>query len=267
MIVAGLQLDIAWRDPRENFGRAAELAERAVASGARLLALPEMFATGFCVSSPDVAEHGEAARAFLAELASRLGVWLIGGYAEAGRSRPSNSCSLMAPDGSEVLHYRKIHPFSLAGEGELFEAGDRLVTATVDDLRVTPLICYDLRFPELFRAVAVRTDLYVVIANWPERRGHAWRTLLSARAIDGQAWVLGVNRVGVAEGVAHSGDSALIDPYGRVATGLSEVAGVVVGEATAGEVREVRQRFGFLADRRPALYGRLEATDDERPSG
>jgi predicted amidohydrolase len=123
---------------------------------------------------------------------------------------------------------------------------------------VTPLICYDLRFPELFRVAALDTDLFVVIANWPSRRAHAWRTLLAARAIDGQAWLLGVNRVGEAEGHPHRGDTSLLDPWGEVVATLAEEPGVVIGEVDATVAREARRRFRFLDDRRPDLYRRLE---------
>jgi predicted amidohydrolase len=258
MIVAGLQLDIEWESPEESMRRAEALAERAVAAGARLLVLPEMFATGFSMRSEAMASHAGAVRDFLASLASRHRLWVLGGYAEAGRQRPRNACSLMSPAGEEAAHYQKIHPFSLADEQEHYEGGEAMATVEVEGVRVTPLICYDLRFPELFRAAAEDTDLYPVIANWPQRRGHAWRTLLMARAMDGQAYVLGVNRVGEAQGRRHRGDSALVDPMGVVVASAAERPAVVLGEVDPGEVRRVRERYGFLADRRPEVYARLE---------
>ncbi len=261
MIVAGLQLDIAWEDPEENFRRASELMERAIDQGASLLALPEMFAAGFSMRARAMAEHAEKIRGFLSDRAAEHGIWLIGGYHEPGEHRPANACSVFNPGGSEVLHYRKIHPFSLVGEHEHFEAGARVETVEINGLRVTPLICYDLRFPEVFRAVAGATDLFVVIANWPERRSHAWRTLLAARAIDDQAWVLGVNRVGEGEGHLYRGDTTLLDPWGEVTATLADEQGVVLGEVDAEVVRSARERFGFLADRRPDLYRKIEDED------
>jgi predicted amidohydrolase len=258
MIVAGLQMDIAWEDPEENFARAAELAREAAAGGARMVALPEMFATGFSVRSPAVADHADAIRRFLSDLAREYGVWVLGGYAEHTDARPVNSCSLLTPTGDEVLHYRKVHPFTLAGEGKVFDGGDSIHTAEVEGVRITPLICYDLRFPELFRAAAVQTDLFIVVANWPVRRSYAWRTLLAARAIDCLSWVLGVNRVGDdGEGFHFQGDSALVDPMGEVASSLSDIPGVAAGEVDAARVRELREKLGFLDDRRPDLYARL----------
>ncbi|MEJ2581008.1 MAG: nitrilase-related carbon-nitrogen hydrolase, partial [Acidobacteriota bacterium] len=230
------------------------LVARAAESGAEIVALPEMFATGFTMRAEEMAAYADAIRKFLAETARRHGIWLIAGYAEAGDSLPANACSVMAPDGREALHYRKIHPFTLAKEPEYYEAGAELHTVEIHGVRVTPLICYDLRFPELFRLAAEATDLFVVIANWPAKRAYAWRTLLAARAIDDQCWVLGVNRVGEAVGYPHSGDTSLIDPWGKVVATLAEEPGVVAGEVDAEVVREARRRFHFVDDRRPDLY-------------
>ena len=261
MIVAGLQLDIAWENPAENFHSAGALVREAMDRGARVLVLPELFATGFSMRSEVMAAHAAEVRAFLAETAVKNKVWVIGGYAEPGVVRPANACGIFAPNGDEVLHYRKIHPFSLASEPEHYEAGRDVCTLEIERVRVTPLICYDLRFPELFRATATATDLYVVIANWPARRAHAWRTLLAARAIDDQAWVLGVNRVGDAEGHPHRGDTTLLDPWGEVVATLADEEGVVTGEVDAAVVRDARERFSFLDDRRPEVYRRLEDGD------
>jgi predicted amidohydrolase len=259
MLVAGLQLDLAWEQPEENFRRAEELARAAARRGARLVALPEMFNTGFSMDADRCAASAGATRAFLARLARELSLHVIGGYAEPGEPRPANALALFAPDGRETLHYRKIHPFSLAGEDRHYAGGDAVATAAVEGVRVTPLICYDLRFPELFRAAAAATDLFVVIANWPRKRSFAWSTLLAARAIENQCFVLGVNRVGEGGGEPHSGDSALLDPFGATRATASETAAAVCAEVDAAEVASIRARFPFLADRRPDVYARLEA--------
>ncbi len=258
VIVGGLQIHIVWETPAENFRRAEKLAERAVDSGARLLVLPEMFATGFSMHAEAMASHATETREFLAGLANRYQVRVIGGFAEPGEQQPANACSVVDPNGREILLYRKIHSFSLADEHEHYEAGNEIATVEIEGVRVTPLICYDLRFPELFRVAASATDLFVVIANWPTRRSHAWRTLLAARAIENQAWVLGVNRVGDAQGYPHRGDTSLVDPWGEVVDALADEEGIVVGEVDAGVVREARERFRFLDDRRPDVYQKLE---------
>jgi predicted amidohydrolase len=257
--VACVQLDIVWEDPEASCARVEPLARTAAAAGARLLVLPEMFATGFSMDAERVAGHASGIATFTAKLARRLGVWVAAGWAEPGPIRPANTCRLVDPDGVERLVYRKIHPFSLAGEPDRYVAGDEVVTIAVEGVRVTPFVCYDLRFPELFRLAADATDLFLVPANWPDRRRHAWSSLLVARALDAQAWVAGVNRVGVdGHGVAHSGDSAVVSPLGEVVAMRSETEGVVTADVDPDEVVRVRRRYGFLDDRRPELYRRLD---------
>lgn len=293
MRVAGLQMDLAWEDPPENFRRAEAMARAAMdpeseervdpgdasesgneerAAPPDLLVLPEMFATGFSMEARRVAEFAEKTRAFLRGLARELFVHVLGGYAEPAGDLPANACSIFDPGGEEILHFRKLHPFSLAREGEHYQPGEALVTGQVAGASVTPLICYDLRFPEPFRAAAWDTDLFCVLANWPAKRSHAWSTLLKARAMENQAFVLGVNRVGMGGGELHSGDSALLDPLGMeagslrplsAAPGHSAGTGILRGEADPVEVREVRSRFGFLADARPELYMRLREAREE----
>ena len=263
LIVAGLQLDIAWEQPEENFRRAAALASRAAAAGARLLVLPEMFATGFTMNAGKAAAHAAATLEALCGIARQHRVWVVAGLAVPGDERPLNACVLVDPQGREVLRYHKVHSFTLADEHEHFAAGEAVATAVVDGARVTPVICYDLRFPELFRATAADTDLFVVIANWPVKRGHAWRSLLTARAIDCQAWVLGVNRVGDAEDVHHSGDSALVDPMGITVAAAAEQETVLVGAVDPAHVRSVRSHYTFLADARPEVYARLAQAGGE----
>lgn len=269
MIVAGLQLDTVWEDPPASFARAESLAQAAVARGAQLLALPEMFATGFSMSAERVADAADETRGFLAELARRHGVHVMGGYAArqsaAADARPVNRASLFGPAGDELLRYDKIHPFSYAGEDRHYAGGSRVATARLGELTVAVLICYDLRFPEPFRAIAAETDLFVVIANWPAaRRGH-WTTLLAARAIEEQCYVLGVNRVGEGDGLHYAGDSVLLDPLGEAIDTLSETAGIVLGEVRPEAVGQVRARFSFLADRRPEVYARLGTDAGRRP--
>lgn len=260
LTVAGLQLDLAWEDPDANFQRAAHWAERAAAAGARLVALPEMFSTGFSMRSREIAPHGERTRRFLGDLAKRLGLWVLGGYAEPGPDgdgRPRNACSLLSPRGEETLRYHKIHPFGLAGEDEHYEGGEALPTAEVEGVRLTPLICYDLRFPEPFRAAAGRTDLFVVIANWPAARVHAWSTLLAARAIECQAFVLGVNRVGEGDGLRYTGRTSLLDPLGETIATARDQEAIVAGQVDSQRVAEIRRQLPFLEDRRPEVYGKL----------
>lgn len=264
LIVAGVEMDIAWEDPATNLDRVDAAAAAAKAAGASLLVLPEMFATGFSMDAERIAPWGGDIRLGMAEIARRNGLWVLGGYAEPGPGRPRNAASLMDPRGDEALRYHKIHPFTFGGEDGHYDGGDTLPTADVDGVRVTPLICYDLRFPEPFRAAADRTDLFVVIASWPSARAAHWSTLLAARAIENQAYVLGVNRVGEGGGLAYGGGSVLLDPLGIPTSLFSPTlipttahARLEYGFVSTDAVAAARKGFSALADRRPDVYRRL----------
>ncbi len=250
--VAGVQHDIAWENRTANFERLRPQIAAAVGAGARLVALTEMFSTGFSLDADRVAEPaGGPSSRFLAEQAVEHGVWVCGSIAvrDPGTDKPFNRLLVAAPDGTSQ-HYDKIHPFSYAGEHERFAAGNDFVTVTVDDVAVSLFVCYDLRFADEFWAVAERTDLYVVVANWPESRRLHWQVLLRARAIENQAYVMGVNRVGEGGRLTYSGDSAVIDPMGEVLANAARTETLVLADVDPEMVRATRKRFPFLADRR-----------------
>ena len=252
MKVAALQHDVVWEDREANFARLAPQIAAAVAAGSRLVVLSEMFSTGFSLDTERVAEPVDGpSAAFLVDQAGKHGVWVCGSAPELaeGAALPHNVLILAGPNG--VVHrYRKIHPFSYAREHERYAAGDRLVTVDVEGLRVSLFVCYDLRFADEFWGLAPQTDLYVVVANWPESRRHHWRSLLVARAIENQAYVVGVNRVGEGDGLRYMGDSAIVDPLGEVLAGGAGVEALLVAEVERAQVVAVRERFPFLADRR-----------------
>jgi predicted amidohydrolase len=149
-----------------------------------------------------------------------------------------------------VHRYRKIHPFSHADEERYVRAGTEFVTVEVDGVRVSLFVCYDLRFADEFWALAERTDAYLVVANWPAKRRLHWSTLLRARAIENQAYVVGVNRVGSGGGLDYSGDSAVIDPLGEVLASGAGGETVLFADIDPAHVAGTRGHFRFLQDRR-----------------
>lgn len=252
MKVAAVQHDIVWEDREANFARLGPQIAAAAGAGARLVVLTEMFSTGFTLDVDRMAEPVDGPSAtFLREQAATHGVWVCGSAPERteGDDLPHNVLVLAGPDGS-VHRYRKIHPFSYAREHERFGAGDAFVTVEVEGVRVSLFVCYDLRFADEFWALAHDTDLYVVVANWPESRRHHWRSLLVARAIENQAYVVGVNRVGDGDGFEYSGDSRIVDPLGEVLAAGARTEALLVAEVDPAEVTRVRGRFPFLQDRR-----------------
>ena len=256
MRVALVQMDLAWEDVDANHRRARRHLEEAARRGARLALLPEMFCTGFSMDSERIAQvPGGPSETFLRRTARELSLWVLASIPEAGDPRPRNMAILAAPDGS-ATRYAKIHPFTYGGEHRVYSGGDRVVTVEVEGVRVTPFVCYDLRFPEPFRLAAADTDLFAVVANWPDARREAWRTLLRARAIENLCYVAGVNRVGEGGGLRYAGDSAVISPWGEVLVEGSDAEAVLVCEVEASVVRDTRAKFPALSDRRPEAYRR-----------
>jgi predicted amidohydrolase len=249
--VAAIQHDIVWEDAAATRAHVEPLIAQAARSGARLVVLTEMFATGFSMHPERIAEdEGGPTESFLAEQARAHGVTLIASIAQRGPDgKYRNNAIVAAPDAS-VRRYAKIHPFTYSGEHEHYTAGDSTLTVDVEGLRVSVFVCYDLRFADEFWGLADDTDLYVVPANWPQERREHWRILLRARAVENQAYVLGVNRVGTVKSLEYVGDSAIIDPLGQVLAEASVGETVLLAEVNAQFVKEVRARLPFLPDRR-----------------
>jgi len=252
MKIAAIQSDIAWEDPEANFERLRPRVAEAAAAGARLVVLPEMFACGFSMSTGRIAEPpgGPQAR-FLIGQAERHRLWICGSLPELapGAARPRNTMVLAGPEG-QLVRYHKIHPFTFAREHEHYEAGTQRVTVTIEGLRCSLFVCYDLRFADEFWALAEGTDAYLVVANWPERRRGHWTALLQARAIENQAYVVGVNRVGEGNGLSYVGDSRVIDPWGELVAEAPRGEAVIFAELRPEVVRDAREKFPVLKDRR-----------------
>lgn len=252
MRVVGLQTDIAWENPGENFARLRGQIAAAKAAGGQLVVLPEMYATGFSMRTDAIAEPvGGPSHRFLVEQAAAHGLWICGSVPECPKpdEKPFNTLILAGPDGTEH-RYRKLHPFTFAREHEHYAAGESIVTVKICDVRCTLFVCYDLRFADEFWGAAAQTDCYVVIANWPAKRRQHWKTLLAARAIENQAYVVGVNRVGTGGGLAYAGDSCIIDPWGEVLASAAGASTMLCAEVDPKVVADARAGFPVLADRR-----------------
>lgn len=254
MRVAAVQHDITWLDRDANFVRLETMISDAAANGARLVVLSEMFSTGFAVGdtwSNDMPEPtGGPSSSFLVRSAQRYGVWVAGSCPERSNDdqRPANTLVLASPDGA-IHRYEKIHPFTYGGEGKYFRAGNSSVTVDVEGVSVSLFVCYDLRFADRFWEMAEDTDLYLVPANWPESRAAHWSTLLEARAIENQAYVVGVNRVGVGGNLVYGGGSRIIGPFGEDLARAGDTETIIYADVTAEHVSAVRAKFPFLRDR------------------
>ncbi len=256
MRIAAVQHDTVWNDRNANFARLAPMVAAAAAGGAGLVLLTEMFSTGFVVDGSMRGEpEGGPSSQYLAAQAAEHGVWVGGSCPEipAGSdpqdTRPANSFVLAGPDGT-MHRYHKIHPFTYGGEADHFRAGNKLIQVEIEGVRVSPLVCYDLRFADEFWQLALTTDVYLVPANWPEQRRNHWMSLLQARAIENQAYVVGCNRVGEGGGLKYVGDSRIVDPLGELLATGSQHETILFADVEPATVAATRDRFRFLQDRR-----------------
>ena len=253
MKIAVVQHEIVWESPEENFTAIAPQIADAAAGGAELIALAETFSWGFTMNTDRASEAPDGpSTKFLQEQAAATGAWVVGSIPiRDGQELPHNRMTFASPDG-EIAIYNKQHPFSFSGEDKSYLAGDEAKTITIGGLRISPFICFDVRFADDFWPLANDTDLYLGIANWRASRRNHWRTLLAARAIENQAWVIGANRYGEDPNVSYCGDSMIIDPFGEVIADSGDDAGstVLIADVTAERVAEVREKFPFLADRK-----------------
>jgi omega-amidase len=252
LVVAGLQLDIAWGDKRANFERVRRFAAEAKGRGVDLLVLPEMFATGFLLEPASTAEgEGGETTAFLRDVAHEHGMAVVGGLVRSRRNgRGANVAVAVAPDGRLLAEYSKAHLISLLGEDTVHEPGAAPRPFALAGVEVACFICYDLRFPELFRLVAAGTSVVLVIASWPAVRQRHWDLLLPARAVENQQFVVGVNRVGSGGGLDFLGGTAIYDPLGNALACGGDAEGLVVAELDLDLVAKARAGLPALKDRR-----------------
>jgi predicted amidohydrolase len=251
MKLYGCQLDIVWENKLENFERVRSLAERSKPEPGSLFVLPEMFATGFSMNARDIAESEDGpTQRFMAELAVRHKIFVVGGWVRrASRSQIFNEAGCIGPSGTIVARYAKIQLFTPGGEADHYESGKKLALFRWGGLKVAVFICYDLRFPELFRLAAQRgAEAFIVIANWPAKRHSHWLTLLQARAIENQAFVIGVNRCGEDPKLEYAGGSLVIDPQGNTITAGKRRESLLVASLDSSAPKRWRHDFPALKD-------------------
>jgi predicted amidohydrolase len=249
-----VQLNIQWEDKLANFRRVETLLRATPPARDSMVLLPEMFATGFSMEVGVVRDRRDReTERFLAGVAKEFGVWVTGGLVTAPAGGRGNNVSVTVnPDGRVVARYAKLQPFTPGGEADHYDAGDRVVTWNWQGVTVAPFICYDLRFPEHFRAAArAGAQLFTVIANWPVGRIHHWVTLLQARAIENQAFVAGVNRCGNDPKLAYNGRSLIVGPKGEILSDAGNGESVIGAELDLAALEEYRREFPFLKDMRP----------------
>lgn len=243
MKIALLQINSAWENEAKNCRTASHLLAEAAGARCDIAVLPEMFSTGFTMNLSALSD-GNATKAFLAEQAKKFAMPILAGVAmkKPGEKLGTNNALFFDSAGRMITRYAKKRLFPLSGEPDVYRAGKKWVVFTVGDVHASVFICYDLRFPELFRQVSRKVQIIFVIANWPESRMSHWEALLRARAIENQCYVVGVNRLGKdGNGIRYAGGSLVVDPMGMTIAQLNshlKWATVAIDPALVTKVRE-----------------------------
>jgi len=264
MKISMIQMDVRFAEPDCNFEHAAEMVRRAVQErpdGAKpdVVTLPETFNVGFFprenlqgLSDKD----GQRTKQVFSALAKELDVNIIAGsVANLKEGGVYNTCHIFNRSGGVAATYDKTHLFSPMDEHKYFSKGQRLTTFELDGVSCGIVICYDIRFVELVRALALKTiDVLFVVAQWPKVRLPHWQTLNRARAIENQMFVCCTNSCAVAGEVKYGGHSSLINPWGEVLAEGGEEEEIVHGELDLSIVKGIRESINVYRDRRPDLY-------------
>lgn len=248
--VTVVQTDLSWEDKKSNLEMLQAKIE--AAGETEVVVLPEMFSTGFSMNPEPLAEtmKGETVQ-WMKDVSAKRRIILTGSIIITENGHYYNRLIWMLPNGT-YGYYDKRHLFSYAGEDEYYTPGNKRLIASVKKWKVNLQVCYDLRFPVWARQAAhdqPEYDLLVYVANWPQRRNLAWKTLLQARAIENQCYVVGVNRVGTdAHDIYHSGDSMIIDPQGNILYHKEGAEDVYTCTLDRKMLEETRSKFPFWKD-------------------
>lgn len=256
-LVSIYQYNINPNDPDLNLQRIMESARLASKEKSSLLILPELCLHGYNYARINGWKNWmlPAVTDVIGEIARANSIAIAGSFVENDQGKLYNSFMMVNSEGIIVHTYRKIHLFNLLGEGDFFAAGNEIKPFS-SELGITgSAICYDLRFPEFFRKLAINNcGIMIIPAEWPKPRIEHWKILLQARAIENQVFMIGVNCVGSVLGVDYGGNSAVVNPWGEVVASLNENEGLITVPIDLDLVEDVRKRIPVWADRKSDLY-------------
>lgn len=257
--VAAAQMDVQLGNPNVNLERARGFVADAHEQRAEVVLLPELWSTGYDLEHADAHAAGNQTVVLpaLASLAERYEICIAGSLLLADNlGRVRNTAVVHGPNGTVIGEYAKIHLFALMAENRYLAAGDTTPTFSLHGCTAASAICYDLRFPELFRSYALEGARVVLLpAEWPAVRVAHWRTLVTARAIENQYFVVACNRAGTSGSTTFAGHSMIVDPWGKVLAEAGDGEALLVETLELGRVDEARSQIDILGDRRADIYG------------
>ncbi len=269
MRVALGQINMVWENKKASLVKAEKMVKEAAASKADIIIFPEMSLTGFSMALDKIGEPENASETVqvMEKLAVQNNIAIGFGWAALpvnGSTKGTNRFTVTGIDGKITAEYKKIHPFTYGGESKIYESGSSIVTAQFAGHTISLFICYDLRFPELFQIASAKADVIFVIADWPAVRSAHWTTLIRARAIETQSYVVGVNCYGTHGGEEYSGDSLAVDSIGNILGQISGREGVLICDI-GNRAWSLRNKFDTRKDRKTDFYIKeyLSVTDRE----
>lgn len=261
MKIGCIQLNVAYGDPDKNYENVEKFIRKAAEQGAELVVLPEMWNTGYALDQLDqIADvEGQRTKEFFSKLAKELNLHIVGGSVATKKGNDFyNTMYTFSNEGAQVGEYDKAHLFRLMNEHLYLQAGDTNNRFQLGDIDGAGVICYDIRFPEWLRSHALDgAKVLFVPAQWPTSRIDHWKILLQARAIENQAFVIAVNRLGSDPNNDFNGQSMIIEPWGNVLWTGSEQEELAVIDVDFSIVHEIRKRIPVYDDRRPTLYAKV----------
>ena len=257
MLIALASLNQSWENKAENFSTCRELFRKAKLFEAELIIFPEMTLTGFSMDIENTAEEEESSQTvkLFSQLSNESELAAIYGVVFRKNQKASNNAVFVDKSGETIGKYQKVHPFSFSGEDKYFEAGKDILSVNYGLLKIGVTICYDLRFPEIYSALGVNSDLIVNIANWPAKRIEHWTTLLRARAIENQVFISGVNRIGLDQnGLKYTESSVVVNPNGEILVPRHTEGELHIYEIDETTLVELKAKFSTTQDRNPDFY-------------
>ena len=255
--IALAQTAIVWEEKEQNIKKAEEQIKDAVNHRSEAIFFPEMSFTGFSMNTDATKERRDETVRRVQSLARQYRIAVGFGWGRDCGETCENHYTIADCGGRIVSDYTKIHPFSFAGEDLRFRGGSALSYFSLNGIICSTFVCYDLRFPEIFQAASKTAHAIIVPANWPAKRSAHWQTLLRARAIENQVYILAVNCTGDIGGIRCTGGSCVIDPEGTVRSVLHNGEGILYAELTD-DAEDIRRGFPVRHDRREELYKSLE---------
>ena len=251
------QMDIVWENPVENIKKCEYFCNLSKVEGVDVLIFPETVCNGFTNNISSVNNSFQLFYEKMRKFSINYGFTIIYGAISPGNDKAQNQCIAFNPSGKLLWRYTKIHPFSFSKEDLFFESGTELAYANISGVCSSPLICYDLRFPEIFQAASEKAEILIVIANWPTVRIEHWDILLKARAVENQSFVIGVNRTGCGNNLDYCGHSVVINPFGQKMNPLFEDERLIAVEINPTDSVNYRDSFRLKKDRDLKLYSQL----------